>query len=155
MLGTLLLSRRPGIVAIQFPMALQVVANQHLQFLALGFQLLERSRPPFYRIARQLAAVDGEELVAQQALLMTHQQDLLKHGFDLGRETADKAGDGGDVRHGIAGQGLENDVALAASFNLAAGRNAFGIGKQDDLEQDSGIVSRATIVVVAVLGIEH
>lgn len=36
----------------------------------------------------------------------------------------------------VAGQRLEQDIGLAAPLHFAAGGDAFGIGEQDDLEQD-------------------
>jgi hypothetical protein len=52
-------------------------------------------------------------------------------------------------------QRLENDVALATPFDLAAGGDAFRVPKQNDLQQDGGRVSRSAVVIVSVFWIEH
>ena len=46
------------------------------------------------------------------------------------------------MRPGVGGKGHEDDVFVAAVRDLPAGGDAFGIGVEDDLEQNSGIVSR-------------
>ena len=55
-------------------------------------------------------SINGQQLVSKQALLMTSQQNLLKHRFNRVGIGADKVGDAGPVRHAVAGQGLEDDV---------------------------------------------
>jgi len=70
------------------------------------------------------AAVDGKQFVAQKALFMAHQQYLLEQLFNLIGVLADELSQGGEVRDGIAGQRLENDVGLAAPLDLAAGGDA-------------------------------
>jgi len=45
---------------------------------------------------------------------MAHQQYLLEQLFNLIGVLADELSQGGEVRYGIAGQCLENDVGLAA-----------------------------------------
>jgi hypothetical protein len=42
-----------------------------------------------------------------------------------------------------------------APLHLAAGSDALGVSKQDDLQQDGRIVSQAAGVFIAVLGVEH
>ena len=82
------------------------------------------------------------QLATQKALFMAHQQYLLEQLFYLIGVLADKLGQGGEVRDGIAGQRLEDDVGLAASLDLAAGSDAFGASEQNDLQQDGGIVGQ-------------
>jgi len=71
---------------------------------------------------------------------VTHQQDLFEQLFNLISMAADEFGQGGEVRNGIAGQRLEDDVGLATPLHFAAGGDALGIGKQDDLQEDGRIV---------------
>lgn len=52
--------------------------------------LFQFALPGFRRIRRQIAAIDGEQFIAQQALFMTDQQYLLKQAFDLDGVTAYK-----------------------------------------------------------------
>lgn len=56
----------------------------------------------------------------------------------------DELGQGGEVRHGIAGQRFKDDVGLVTPLNLATRSDAFRIGKQDDLEKYGRIVGRAS-----------
>jgi hypothetical protein len=95
------------------------------------------------------------QLATQKALFMAHQQYLLEQLFYLIGVLADKLGQGGEVRDGIAGQRLEDDVGLAASLDLAAGGDAFRVSKQNDLQQNGRIVGQSTGVVVALLGVKH
>ena len=83
-------------------MFFQAMVNVFLQLFALGFQLFESARPFLRGIRGQLAAVDRKQLITQQTLLMTDQQYLFKQGFNLFRITADKAGNGREVRHRVA-----------------------------------------------------
>jgi hypothetical protein len=85
---------------------------------------------------------------------MTHQEHSFKDRFNLLGVTADETGDGGEVRHGVAGLRFENDIALAAPFNLAAGGNALRVREQNDLEQNCRVIGGATVVVVAVFGVK-
>ena len=43
-----------------------------------------------------------------------------------------KTGDTGEVRHGVTGQGLEDDIGLATPLDFSAGGNAFGIREQNN-----------------------
>ena len=45
---------------------------------------------------------------------------------------ADKAGNGSEVRHGIAGQCFENNIGVTVPFDFSAGSDAFGIGEQNN-----------------------
>ncbi len=136
-------------------MGLEVMANQASQLGAFLFQLFEGARPFLGRVRRHLAAVDGEEFVTQQALVVAHQQHLLEQLFDFIRVTADELGQGGEMWNRIAGQGLEDDVGLAAPLHLAAGGDALGISEQDDLQENGRIVGQPTGVFIAVLGMKH
>ena len=68
---------------------------------------------------------------------------------------ADKLGQGGEVRDGIARQRFEDDVGLAAPLDLTAGGDAFRVSKQNDLQQNGRIVGQSAGVVVALLGVKH
>jgi hypothetical protein len=80
---------------------------------------------------------------------------LLKQFFNLIGVLADELSQGGEVRDGIAGQRLENDVGLAAPLDLAAGGDALRVRKQNNLQQNGRIVGQSASVVVAVLGMKH
>jgi len=80
---------------------------------------------------------------------------LLEQLFNLIRVIADEPGQRGEVGNGVAGQGFEEDVGLAAPLHLAARSDAFGVGKQNDLQQNGGIVGQPAGVFVAVLGVKH
>ena len=86
---------------------------------------------------------------------MTDQQHLLKHGFDGLGVLANKAGQRGEVRDRIAGQGLEQNIGLAAPLDLAAGGNAFGVGEQNDLQQDGRIVGQAACSVISTARVKY
>ena len=98
----------------------------------------------------------------RQALLMAYQQYLLEQLFNFIGVKADKFGQGGEVRHSIAGQRLKDDVGLAAPLDLAAGGDAFGVSEQDDLQENSGLElfvvvddHHRILIVVAVLETRH
>lgn len=63
---------------------------------------------------------------------MTHQQHLFEDTFDSFWVAANKTGNGGEVRDGVAGEGFENNIVLAAPFNLTAGGDALGIREEND-----------------------
>ena len=68
---------------------------------------------------------------------------------------ADKLGQGGEVRNGIAGQCFKDDVGLATPLDLKAGGDAFGVGEQYDLQQNGRIVGQAAGVVIAVFRVKN
>jgi hypothetical protein len=80
---------------------------------------------------------------------------LFKQLFNFNSLLNDKLGQDGEVRNVIAGQRFKDDVGLAAPLDLSAGGDALGVSKQDDLQENSGIVGSAAGVVVAVLGVKH
>lgn len=86
---------------------------------------------------------------------MAHQQHLLKELFNLIGMAADELRQGGEMRDGIAGQRLEDDVGFTAPLHLAAGGDALGIGEQDDLQQYGRVIGQSARIVVAVLGMEN
>src|SRR5690554_308707 len=86
---------------------------------------------------------------------MTHQQHLLEQFFNLIGVKTDKLGQGGEVENRVAGQCFKDDVGLTAPLDLAAGGDALGISKQNDLQENGGIVGCAACVVVAILGVKH
>ena len=59
------------------------------------------------------------------------------------------------MRNRIAGQRFKDDVGLAAPLGLAAGGDAVGVGKQDDLQKNGRIVGQSAGVVIAVLRVKH
>ena len=84
---------------------------------------------------------------------MAHQQNLLKYLLNLIGMRADEVGDSGEVGDAVAGQGLEDDVCLTAPLDLAAGGDAFGVSKQNNLQQNSWIICGSAHIVVSVVGV--
>lgn len=84
--------------------------------------------------------------MAQQAFLIADQEHLLKHRLNCVRVTADKVRDTREVRYSITGQGFEDDVVFALPLNFTARCDAFGVGEQDYLQQDGGIIGTAPAV---------
>ena len=105
-------------------------------------------------VARQLDAVDGEHLAADQALPVTDEQDVAKQAADLGAQRADETSEGGEVRAAITGQGDEGDVFSAGPFDAATADDAPAVGEEDDLEQHGRRVGAGAGAVVLVAGIE-
>ena len=60
---------------------------------------------------------------------MAHQKHLFEKLFNFIRRVTDEPGQRGEVRDGIAGQGLENNVGLAAPLHLAELCGNFGAAK--------------------------
>ena len=58
------------------------------------------------------------------------------------------------MRYGVAGQGFEDYVGFAGPLDLAAGGDAFGVGVEDDLEQDGGVIGGTAAAVVGIAGVE-
>src|SRR5690554_6235346 len=85
---------------------------------------------------------------------MTHQQHLLEQFFNLIGVKTDKLGQGGEVGNCVAGQRFKDDVGFTAPLDLAAGGDALRVSKQNDLQENGGIVGCAACVVVAILGVK-
>ena len=68
---------------------------------------------------------------------------------------ADEFSQGGEVWNRVAGQSFEDDVSLAAPLHLAAGGDAFGVGEQDDLQEDRRIVGQPAGVFIAIPWMEY
>lgn len=131
-----------------------MVTDQPSQLLPLLTQFPERAGPFLGGVRGHFAAIDGKELVAQQALLVADQQHLFEQLFDLSGVATDELRQRGEVRHRIAGQGLEDDVRFAAPLHLPTGGDALGVSEQNDLQQYGRVVSQSACVVVAVLWME-
>ena len=58
------------------------------------------------------------------------------------------------MRYGVAGQGFEDYVGFTGPLDFTAGGDAFGVGVEDDLEQDGGVIGGTAAVVVVVAGAE-
>ncbi|MBK9349971.1 MAG: hypothetical protein IPN05_07185 [Sulfuritalea sp.] len=70
-------------------------------------------------IGRQLDAVDGEHLAADEPHAVADEQDFREQRPDLAVQGADEGGEGGEVRGAVAGKRDEGDVVLAGGFDVA------------------------------------
>ena len=66
--------------------------------------------------------------------------------------SADKGGNSGEMRHLATGQCHKRNVVLAIPLNLSAAGDALGIGEQNNLQQDLGIIRVATSYIVLIGG---
>ena len=118
----------------------------HLRRLAL--EVRPRAAPFPGGIRGQLAAIDGEHGLADQALCVADHQYIAKHRFDLLAQRRHEVRQGGEVGLLVTGQGNEGHVLDAGPRHRARGGDAPRVGKQHHLEQHRRIVGRRTGVVV-------
>jgi len=59
------------------------------------------------------------------------------------------------VRPGVGGKGHEDDVLIAAISDLPAGGDPFGIGVENDLQEDAGIIGWGAGLIVLITEIEN
>src|SRR5690554_1548153 len=135
-------------------MFLQAMLDFPLDLLPLLAQLVQSAGVFFGGIGGHLAAIDGEQLMTQQALLVTDQQYLLEYRLNRFGIAADKAGNTRKVRNRITGEGLKDNVVLALPLDLPTGSDALGVGEQNYFKQNRGVVSRTATGIVAVMLVE-
>src|SRR3989338_2180889 len=90
-------------------------------------------------IGRKFAPVDGEHLFSDEPHFIADEKHVPKEGGDLFFHGGDKVGEGREVGLCVGCEGFEEDVVLTAGFNLSAGGDAVGVGKEDDFQQNGGI----------------
>jgi hypothetical protein len=83
-------------------------------------------------------------------MLITNQQYLLKNRLDGIGVTAHKGSNAGVVRDRVARQRLKNNIVLTLPLNLAAGRNALGVGEQYYFQENSWVVCGAATAIIVV-----
>lgn len=143
-----------GLAIIVGTMAFEHLLCLRFELCRLSFELGPGAAFSLAGVARQLHAVDGEHLAADQTLHIADERDRRERVGDFVAETANETCNRGEVRSRIPGQGDEGDVFSTGAFDRSAADDAAAVGKQDQLEQDSGRVSGSAGVVVAVAGIE-
>jgi len=67
---------------------------------------------------------------------------------------ADKGSDGCEVRYCITGQGLEDDVEVTTPLDFSARCYAFGVGEQDDFQQNSGVIRSTPRFIILIARIK-
>ncbi len=82
-------------------------------FLLLVQKFFVGATPLFGSIGRELAAVDGKGLFANQSQGIGVDQHIAKDAGDFFVQARNKIGDGGEMRLAIGGKRFELDVALA------------------------------------------
>ena len=105
-------------------------------------------------VGGQFAAVNGKHVLADQAQLIADQYNLAEQVTDGFGGAGDEIGDRAVIGPQVRGQGHEDDVLPAQGLDAAAAGDAFGIGQDDDLQQQPGVIGRSAVVVVAVILVE-
>ena len=95
------------------------------------------------------------KILADQVKLVTDEEYFKEEIDDLGIEGGNEVGDGGEVGGGITGEGHEDDVLPAALLDFPAGGDAPGVGIEDDLQQDGGIIGGGAGVVIAIALVKY
>ena len=139
---------------VRLPMAGDDLPDNLLHLLFLFGKVFLGSAPFLRGVGGELDTVDGKHLLADEVHLVTDEEDFEKELDDLLIKGRDEVGNGGEVGGGIAGEGHEDDVLPTALLYLPAGGDAPGVGIEDDLEQDGGIIGGGAGIVIAVAGIE-
>ena len=98
---------------VVLPVAFEHLLRGRFEFVGLVREVGPRAALGFGGIARQLDAVDGEHLAADQSLPVAEVEHLSEELGDFVTEARDKGGKGGEVRGAVAGQGNEGDVFAA------------------------------------------
>jgi hypothetical protein len=104
--------------------------------------------------AWELHTVNGKHLPTDQSFAIEQRQHLRKHRGDRFARAADKVGDRGEVRLGVAGQGNEHDVVAAGALDRARAHHALRVRQQHRLEQHPRRICRCAVVIVAVVRVE-
>jgi hypothetical protein len=76
-----------------------------LELLRFPFEVLTQTAAGLRCVARQLHPVDGEDLLADEALTLADDQHLGEQRLDGLAMPTHEAGDGGEVRVTVAAQG--------------------------------------------------
>jgi hypothetical protein len=105
-------------------------------------------------VARQLDAVDGEHLAADEPLPVADGQDFLEQPRRLGTQGGDEGGDGGEMRLAVAGEGDEGDVFPAGPLDAPRTDDPLAVGEEDDLEQHGRRVGSGAGGIIAIPPVE-
>jgi hypothetical protein len=141
--------------SVRLSMAGDDLPDDPLHLLFLSGKVILGTAPFLGGIGGELAAVDGKHLLADEVKLITDEEDFEKEVDDLLIQGGDEVGNGGEVGGRITREGHEDNVLLAALLYLPAGGDAPGIGVEDDLQEDGGVIGRGAGIVIGVAGIEH
>ena len=104
----------------------------------------------FAGVTRQLDAIDGEHLAADEALPVAEVEHLAEDGGDVIAQARDKGGKSGEVGSSVSREGDEGDLLTAGPFDLAGADDAATVGEEDDLKQQGRWIGGGTGQVIAV-----
>jgi hypothetical protein len=125
------------------------IARRLVQALSAVAQLGVRARALLAGVGRQLDAVDGEHLSADQAQAVAGQQHLRKQRLDLLAQLAHELGNVGVARLRVATNSHELHVLRTGALDRAAGDQPPAVGQKNDLEHDARVVGTGAGFVVA------
>ena len=106
------------------------------------------------RVARELDAIDGKHLAADQALVVTDGEDRREHVGDVVVQRADELRDRGEMGRAVAAERDEGHVLLTGPFDAATADDALRIREQHDPQQHRGRIRRGPGRVVPEAGVE-
>jgi len=86
------------------------------------------------RVARELHAIDGEPLAADQAFPIADREHRREHGRDIRAQRAHEVSDRGEVRLNVPRKGDERHVRLAGPLDRAAADDPLGVGDAHHLQ---------------------
>jgi hypothetical protein len=126
-----------------------------LQFVAFVFEFVERAAPLLGDIGGEFHPIQAEVSACEQTQSFAHEQHVAEEDLDLALHRGDELSKGAVIRGIAIRQGNEKDVLLAGAFDLAGTDHPFGVGQQNDLEQDLGMDGGCAGVVVVVACVKH
>lgn len=113
-----------------------------------------RATPALRRVARELHAIDGEHLAAEEPLGVADRDHRGEHPRDVLAERAHEVGNRREVRRGVPTQRDERDVVATALFDPPAAHDTVGAPDEHHLEEHRGRGRRSARGIIAKAGIE-
>ena len=145
---------RLNAVLVCFAMPFEHGLGRRFKFVCLSFKIGTGAALGFGGVARQFYAVDGEHFAPDQALLVADEEYLGENAGNIVAQGRNKSSYRSEVWSAVAGEGDENDVFAAGTFDVAAADYALAVGKQDDLEEHGRWICRRPRFVIVEAGIK-